>query len=130
MLNDVHICHVIKVTGDKRETVFTFIGGTDFAGAQFLAGAAADTWTDSTGDQVDWFVEPLPYAGGCSAEYLLVEAVRTAAGEEMDKRSAAGLERQREGLETAKRVLADPSGHKVETLAMAAALVAALETPA
>lgn len=60
-LNDVHICHVLRVNGDKRETVLTFIVPMDFGTASYLAGQAADAWTDTTGHEMQWFVEPLPY---------------------------------------------------------------------
>jgi hypothetical protein len=81
-MNDVYICYVLA-RSDQREnfrTVFTFIAGADPGEANHLAGAAADAWTDATGQTVNWFVEPLPYAGAAN-EWELLRLVREAAAD-------------------------------------------------
>lgn len=70
-MNDVYICYLIELDGEKRKTVFTFIGGVDHGEACSLAGMAMDAATDSTGKAYDYFVESLPYANRRNAGELL-----------------------------------------------------------
>ncbi len=85
MMNHVHICYVIETHANGKEqrgarTVATFIGGTDEARAQYLAGAAADAWHDATGVAVQWHVESLPYVRTIDEGALLRYVRELAAG--------------------------------------------------
>ncbi len=82
-MNDVYLCHLIEPHAHGKpqrggRTVLTFVAGTDEARAHYLVGAAADAWFDATGVQVNWHVEPIPYAGSMN-EGALLQHVREAA---------------------------------------------------
>lgn len=69
-MNDVFICHVAALRPDYKpgdvsqwETVLTFVAPVE-SRAQYLAGEAAQAFSDATGRSCNWHVEPLPYVFG------------------------------------------------------------------